>query len=149
MILGSLGHCKRGGAIPYWYWRRSLQMSILHVTELSILVGILYAERSVCNSVSLHQYWTYIGQPHICVEGSGACVLSHFSRVLLFATLWTVACQISLSVEFSRQENWSGLPCPPLLDPGIEPTPLMSLELAGGFFTSGAIGEVPEGLGSV
>ena len=26
------------------------------------------------------------------------------------ATLWTVVCQISLSMEFSRQENWSGLP---------------------------------------
>ena len=31
-----------------------------------------------------------------------------------FATLWTVACQTTLSVEFSRQEHWSGLPCPPL-----------------------------------
>ena len=34
------------------------------------------------------------------------------SRVRLFATLWTVAHQASLSVEFSRQEYWSGLPCP-------------------------------------
>ena len=39
--------------------------------------------------------------------------------------LWTVACQASLSLEFSRQEYWSGLPFPPpgdLPDPGIEPT---------------------------
>ena len=39
---------------------------------------------------------------------------------------------------FSRQEYWSGLPCPPpgaLPDPGIEPTSLTSLALASGFFT--------------
>ena len=39
------------------------------------------------------------------------CVLSGFSRVRLFATLWTVACQAaSLSIGFSRKEYWSGLP---------------------------------------
>ena len=56
-------------------------------------------------------------------------VLSRFSHVQLFATLWTVAHQASLSMGFSRQEYWSGLPCPPpgdLPDPGIE-TSLMSL----------------------
>ena len=37
-------------------------------------------------------------------------VLSHFSHVLLFATLWIVACQVYLSMAFSRQEYWSGLP---------------------------------------
>ena len=40
------------------------------------------------------------------------------------ATPWTVACQTPLSLEFSRQEHWSGLPLPPpgdLPDPGIEP----------------------------
>ena len=36
--------------------------------------------------------------------------LSHFQ---LFATPWTVACQALLSMGFSRQEYWSGLPCPP------------------------------------
>ena len=41
------------------------------------------------------------------------CVLSRFSRGLLFATPWTVAHQAPLSVGFSRQEYWSGLPCPP------------------------------------
>ena len=51
-------------------------------------------------------------------------MLSHFSRVWLCATLWTIACQASLSMGFSRQEYWSGLPCPPpgdCPDPGIEP----------------------------
>ena len=40
------------------------------------------------------------------------CLLSRFSRVCLFATLWTVACQAPLSVGFSRQEYWSVLPFP-------------------------------------
>ena len=40
-------------------------------------------------------------------------VLSRFSHIQLFATLWTVACQSPLSMGFSRQEYWSGLPCPP------------------------------------
>ena len=46
-------------------------------------------------------------------------LLSHFSRVRLFATLWTVACQTPLSMGFSRQEYWSGLLCPP---PGDRPS---------------------------
>ena len=47
------------------------------------------------------------------------CVLSRFRHVGLFVTLWTVAHQAPLSVGFSRQEYWSGLPCPP---PGDLPT---------------------------
>ena len=53
-----------------------------------------------------------------------ACMLSHFSHVQLFETLWTVAYQAPLSIEFSRQENWSGLPFPSpvgISDLGIEP----------------------------
>ena len=38
------------------------------------------------------------------------CALSRFSRVRLFATTWTVACQAPPSMEFSRQEYWSGFP---------------------------------------
>ena len=55
-----------------------------------------------------------------------ACVHSRFSWVWLFATLRTVAQQAPLSMGFSRQEYWSGLPCPPsggLPDPGIKPVP--------------------------
>ena len=40
-------------------------------------------------------------------------LFSHFSHVQLFATLWTIAHQAPLSMGFSRQEYWSGLPCPP------------------------------------
>ena len=58
------------------------------------------------------------------------CMPRRFSCVPLFATLWTVADQAPLSMGFSRQEYWSGLPCPSpgaLPDPGIEPASLWLL----------------------
>ena len=61
--------------------------------------------------------------------------MKSLSCVRLFATLWTVAHQAPLSMEFSRQEYWSGLPCPSpgnLPDPGIKP---ISPVLTGRFFT--------------
>ena len=61
------------------------------------------------------------------------------SPVRLFVTLWTVALQAPLSMGFSRQEYWSGLPCPPpgdLPNPGIELLSLMSLALRDEFFTT-------------
>ena len=74
-----------------------------------------------------------------------ACVLAKsLQSCLTFVTPWTVIHQAPLSVGFSRQEHWSGLPCPPpqgLPHPGTEPTSLMSLALAGGFFTSSATWE--------
>ena len=77
------------------------------------------------------------GQPNVCV-----CAQS-LSRIRLFVTPRTVAYQASLSMEFSRQEYWNGLPFPTpadLSDPGIKPTSLTSLALAGGFFTASARG---------
>ena len=55
---------------------------------------------------------------------SESCVFSPFNCVQLFGTSWTIACLASLFMEFSRQEYWSGLPCPPPEDlphPGIKP----------------------------
>ena len=55
--------------------------------------------------------------------------------------LWTVDCQASLSMGFSRPEYWNGSPCPSpgdLLNPGIKPTSHMSTALAGGFLTTSA-----------
>ena len=52
------------------------------------------------------------------------CLLSCFSHVQLYATLWTATHQAPLSMGFSRQEYWSRLPCPPpedLPNPGTEP----------------------------
>ena len=67
-----------------------------------------------------------------------AFILSHSSSVCILMIPWTVAFQVPLSMGFSRQEYWSGLPCPPpgdLPNPGIEPTSLIPLALAGKFFT--------------
>ena len=73
------------------------------------------------------------------------CVLSRFSHVQLFATLWTVVQQAPLSMGFSMQEYWSDLPFPPpghLPDLGIELSSLMFPALKGGFFTTGDTWEV-------
>ena len=74
--------------------------------------------------VSLHR--ARATQPHrIPCAGRERCAvrtLSRFSRVRLFVTPWTVARQAPLSMGFSRQEYWSGLPCPP---PGDLPSPGM------------------------
>ena len=62
------------------------------------------------------------------------------SHVQLFVTLWTVAHQAPLSVGFSRQEYWSGLPFPPpegLPDPGIEPV----FPASPAFFTTEPLGK--------
>ena len=69
---------------------------------------------------------------------------SCFSRVQLFATLWTVAPQAPLSMGFSRKEYWNGLPCPSpgdLPNPGMDLESLMSPALAGRFFASRATWE--------
>ena len=75
----------------------------------------------------------------VCVYG-GACA-QLLSCVQLIVTLWAVARQAPLSMGFSRQEYWSGLPCPPpgdLPDPEIKP---VSPSLAGIFFTTVPLGK--------
>ena len=77
------------------------------------------------------------------------CILNYFGHVWLFAILWTKACPAPLSMRYSRQESWSGLPCPlpgDLPDPGIKPMSFMSPELASGFFTTSANWEPIAGL---
>ena len=77
----------------------------------------------MCASKEPKIYWSY----HPI-----ACMLSRFRCVQLFATLGTIACQAPLSVGFSRQDFWSGLPCPPpgdLPNPEIEPlTPALQAD---------------------
>ena len=72
------------------------------------------------------------------------CVLSH---VQLFSAPWTVACQTPLSMVFSRQEYWRGLPFPTpgdLPDPEIEPTSPESPALTAGFFYHWVTWEAPK-----
>ena len=63
------------------------------------------------------------------IEESCACMLSHFSHVRLFETLWTVAHQVPLSMGLSRQEHQSGLPHPSPGDLSHLGTELESLNL--------------------
>ena len=64
------------------------------------------------------------------------CYYFSWTSVQLLETLWTVAQQASLSMGFSRQGYWNGLPCPlpgDLPDPGIGPVPSASPALQADF----------------
>ena len=96
--------------------------------DLGINVGVCVCAR-VCMCVRVC----------VCVR----CVLSSV-RVQLFATPWSIACQAPLSMGFSRQEYWSGLPFPTpddLLEPGMETASLTSPPLASRLFTTGTTWE--------
>ena len=70
----------------------------------------------------------------------------HAQSCLTLFDPWTAAHQAPLSMEFSRQDYWSGLPFPSPEDhpnPGIKPTSFASPALAGGFFTTSATWETP------
>ena len=85
------------------------------------------------------------------------CMLSCFSRVQLFETQWTVAHQVrlrvrvrlthqaSLSMGFSRQEDWTGLPCPSPLGESSQPRDPTQVScvsyIAGRFFTAESQGK--------
>ena len=72
------------------------------------------------------------------------CVRAHVLRgVQLFAIPWTVASQVTLSMEFSKQEYWRRVPIPipgDLPHPGTEPLSPAFPALAGGFFTTASPG---------
>ena len=73
--------------------------------------------------------------------GGGGLVTKLYSTLV---TPRTAARQAPLSMGFSRQEDWSGLPCPPpgdLPEPGVEPASLNPPVLAGGFFATTATWE--------
>ena len=84
-------------------------------------------------------YVLYMDIMTLCV-----CYAELLSHVQLFTTPWTVACQAPLSMEFSRQEYWSGLPFPflgDLPDPRIKPVSFVFPALADGFFTTKPLGK--------
>ena len=80
----------------------------------------------------------------VCVYVSVCLCARPFSHAWLFATLWPVACQPPLSMEFSRQEFWNGLPFPTPADLpslGIKPKFPAVPALAGGFLTTAPPGK--------
>ena len=75
----------------------------------------------------------------VCVYIITCVCVCAAAQLCLTVSPWTVACQTPLSVGFSRQEYWSGLPYPSpgdLPDPGIKPVSPAALELAGRLFTA-------------
>ena len=77
----------------------------------------------------------------VSTSDNNTSVLSHFSRVWLFVTLWTAACQAALSLGIlqARILEWIAMPSSRGSSlPRIQPEPLMSPALAGGFFTTSA-----------
>ena len=107
------------------------------LSHYRLLQDIAYS--SLCYTVTLDPCCLSILNIVECIVH--VCMLSH---VWLFATPWAIAHQAPLSLEFSRQEYWSGLPFPPpgdLPNPGIELTSLTSPALAGRFFITGAPGK--------
>ena len=77
-------------------------------------------------------------KPFLCCKKMCQCFISD---CVFFATSWSVVWQAPLSMGFSRQEYWSGLPFPTpgdLPDPGIKPASLVSPALTGRFFTTSA-----------
>ena len=80
----------------------------------------------------------------LSIEDTCVHAYCHFSYVWLFVTIWTVAHQAPLSMGFSSQEYWSGLPGSiprDLTNPGIKSMSLLSPALAGRFYTSSATWE--------
>ena len=107
-------------------------MNKTSVSYVSLVLMIALSLQILFYLASRHALYSIVeNQTYMCV-----CALS---RVRLFVTPWTVAHQAPLSMGFSRQDYWSKLPFPSLGDhpnPGIEPGSLVSVALAGDFFTT-------------
>ena len=122
-------------------WRGILHSphSGLRVQELSVATGwegtfemFSNPDPQNCGGRGVGMVWP-VKRTHCCAKS--------LSCVWLFVALWTEACQAPLSMGSSRQEYWSGFPCPPpedLPDPGVEPESLTSPALTCGFFTTSA-----------
>ena len=107
----------------------------------AISVGQAHSHQSLANRtqacVVQKEGWAFQWGVCVCV-----CVRIALGCARLFMTPWTVACQSPLSMEFSRQEYWSGFPFPnpgDLPNPGTELASPGASALAGRFFTTEAI----------
>ena len=133
-----------------------------HQSEKTVLCQYVMCVHLCHTCVYVYMYVIYV---QVCLRQwmyvlLVLCLVAWHIRVLMYmclvlaclvisdsATPWPVACQVPLSMEFSRQEYWSGLPFPSsgdLPDPGIEPIFLAfpaSPAWAGWFFTSWTTGE--------
>ena len=110
--------------------KRKKKSSLLHVANATLFtIAKTWKQFKFSLTDNSFQKIWYIN----IYKGPVLFCLSHFRHVPLFVTPWTVAYQAPLSMGFSRQEYWSGLPCPPagdLPEQGIEHASLMSPALA-------------------
>ena len=94
--------------------------------SLRLHCPLLGPAQELCSVVS---HWTLA---FLAQKETKKVKVKSLSRVQFSATPWTVACQVPLSMAFSRQEYWRALPFPPpgdLPDPGIEPrTPAQQVD---------------------
>ena len=132
------GACSSILAPPSWpyYWTALTLGQVSDCSEPTFLIYKMDHHPSFVGGLqALYEVTICVDCPEKCREPDGhldktavellsVYVYQSLSRVWRFATLWTVACQAPLAVEFSRQEYWSELPFPPpgdLPDLGIEP----------------------------
>ena len=121
-----------------WKILKEIRMPV----HLTCLVWNLYADKETtvrirhgttgCFQVGKGMWQSSILSPGLySICGVHVCVL-HFRCLQLCASLWIIACQTPLFMGFSRQEYWSGLPCPPPADlpnPGIQPrSPVLQVD---------------------
>ena len=97
-------------------------------------------------SIFIYVRYRNLHEIHVPVlEWSILCSVTWSCPILCNPASLTIACQAPLSVGFSRQERWSGLPFPSpgdLSDPGVEPASPTSPVLAGRFFTTMPAGKL-------
>ena len=104
-----------------------------------------FIDRFLCRGKSAGSFLSSYLPSH----GYGLCVYAHSVMSNSFGPSGLYSASLLCSWTFSRQEYWSGLPCPPpgdLPDPGIEPA---SSALGGRIFTDSVTWEVRHGLGSL
>ena len=103
---GWQGRGYRNSRSKSWEWLRPVSVEALRSSWIHTLI--------------LHMTDFFFFPEGLDAKYGNACMLSCFSYVRLFATLWTIVRQAPLSMGFSTQEYWSGLPCAP---PGDLPNP--------------------------
>ena len=113
-------------------WKWKVKVKLLSCVRLLATPWTSAYQAPLSMGFSRQEYWSGVPLPspantythHLFMIMSWRSEVKLFSRVQLFATPWTVAYQAPQSMEFFRQEYWSGLPFPSpgdLSNPGIEP----------------------------
>ena len=116
--------------IPYSQVRKFNNIKFWKTSHIEILVKH--------NSIFVLASW-FTDMHKVDLKSVCVWMLSRFSHVWLFSTLWTITGQALLSMGISRQGCWNGLLCPltgNLPHPGTEPMSLASPALAGRFLTT-------------